>query len=83
MKPIPPPADISASDFVALTLRQLALMGDPRLGRLSKLAEQLSVQPATLHLWISNGRIPPKPCKQLLKKYGSRWVNFARLTGEA
>lgn len=83
MKPIPPPAEISASDYVALTLRQLSLILDPRLGRLSALAEELNLQPATLHLWISNGRIPPKPCKRLLKRFGRKWVDVARLSGGA
>ena len=82
MKPITPPANINASDFVALTLRQLALMRDPRLGRLSVLADDLGMQPATLHLWISNGRIPPKPCRRLLKQFGRKWIDVARLTGE-
>lgn len=83
MKPIVPPEDISDSDFVALTLRQLALMVDPRLGRISALAEELQLEPATLHLWIKNGRIPPKPCRRLFKAYGRKWVNIKRLTGDA
>lgn len=83
MKPITPPEDISASDYVALTLRQLALMLDPRLGRLSVLAETLEMTPAALHLWVENGRIPEKPCRRLLERFGRKWVNFARLTGDA
>lgn len=83
MKPITPPEDISASDYVALTLRQLALMLDPRLGRISVLAEELGLEPATLHLWISNGRIPVKSCEKLRKKFTRKWVNVKRLTGGA
>ena len=81
MKPITPPADISASDYVALTLRQLALMRDPRLGRISVLADELDMKPATLHLWIANGRIPVKPCTRLRKIFGRKWVDVKRLTG--
>lgn len=83
MKPITPPDDLTPSDYVALTLRQLALMSDPRLGRISVLAEGLGLEPATLHLWIKNGRIPAKPCRRLLKAYGRKWINVERLTGGA
>lgn len=81
MKPITPPEDISRTDYVSLILRQLALMLDPRLGRLACLAEEIEVHPTTLQLWITNGRIPRKPCRRLLKRFGRRWIDFDRLVG--
>ncbi len=79
MNPITPPDGLSASDYVSLTLRQLALILDPKLGRLPLLAEEFGWHYSTLQLWIKNGRIPPKPCKRLLKHFGRKWVNFKRL----
>lgn len=83
MKPITPPDDISRTDYVSLILRQLALMVDPRLGRLSFLADELELHPTTLQLWITNGRIPRKPCRRLLKRFGRKWINIDRLSGDA
>ena len=81
MKPLTPPEDISAPDFVSLTLRQVTLMVDPRLGRLSMLAEEFDWHPSTLTQWVKNGRIPRKPCRRLLKRFGRKFINFDRLTG--
>lgn len=83
MKPITPPDDITPSDYVALTLRQLALILDPRLGRLSVLAKEFDMEPATLHLWVKNGRIPAKSCRRLFNAFGRKWVDVKRLTGDA
>lgn len=80
MKPIPPPDDLSASEFVSVTLRQVALMVDPKLGRLSILADAFDLHPSTLQVWIKNGRIPKKPCRRLLKRFGRKWINLDRLT---
>lgn len=82
MKPISPPDDISASDFVSLTLRQVALMLDPKLGRLAVLADEFDLHPSTLQAWIKKGRIPRKPCRRLLKRFGRRFIDFDRLAGE-
>lgn len=83
MPPITPPDDLSDSDYVSLTLRQLALIIDPRLGRLPALATHFDWHYSTLQMWIRNGRIPPKPCNRLVKRFGKKWVNVKRLTGEA
>ena len=81
MKPITPPDDISRTDYVSLILRQLALMRDPKLGRLSILADEFDLHPSTLQVWITNGRIPPKACRRLLKAFGKKWIDYDRLVG--
>ena len=81
MKPLNPPEGLNSSDFVSLTLRQAALMIDPKLGRLSILAEEFELHPSTLQVWIKNGRIPRKPCRRLLKRFGRKFIDFARLVG--
>lgn len=83
MRPITPPDDISPSDYVSLILRQLALQFDPKLGRLSYLADEFDLHVSTLQMWITNGRIPPKPCRRLLKRFGKKWIDVSRLTGDA
>lgn len=82
MKAITPPDDLTSSDFVSLTLRQAALIVDPKLGRLSVLAEQFELHPSTLQVWIKNGRVPRKPCRRLLKRFGRKFINFDRLVGD-
>ncbi len=82
MKPITPPEDITPSDFVSLTLRQAALIVDPKLGRLAVLAQQFELHPSTLQVWIKNGRVPRKPCRRLLKRFGRKFIDFDRLVGD-
>jgi hypothetical protein len=81
MKPISPPEDLTDSEYVAMTLRQVTLMIDPRLGRLPELARHFNWHPSTLTVWITNGRIPEKACRVLLKRFGRKWIDFNRLTG--
>ncbi len=81
MKPLIPSEDLAPSDFVAMTLRQVTLLVDPRLGRLPVLAEEFDWHPSTLQQWIKNGRVPRKPCRRLLKRFGKKWIDFDRLTG--
>lgn len=81
MKPLSAPPDLSRRDFVSLTLRQCALILDPRYGRLSLLADEFDLHETTLGQWIRNGRIPRKPCKRLLKRFGRKWIDFDRLVG--
>jgi len=83
MKPINPPDDISSSDYVSQTLRLLALIVDPKLGRLAMLADEFELHVSTLQMWIKNGRIPRKPCRRLLKRFGRKFVDLDRLVGGA
>lgn len=83
MKPIIPAADISCTDYVSQTLRQVALIVDPKLGRLAALADEFDLHPSTLQLWIKNGRIPRKPCRRLLKRFGRKFIDLDRLVGDS
>lgn len=82
MKPLPAPPEMSSKDFVSQTLRQCALIVDPRYGRLLALADEFDLHETTLNRWIINGRIPRKPCRRLLKRFGRKFIDFARLVGE-
>jgi len=79
MKPLPVPADMEPSAFVSQTLRQCALIIDPRYGRLGALADEFDLHETTLNRWITEGSIPRKPCRRLLKRFGKKWVDFDRL----
>ena len=81
MKPLPAPPDMNPTDFVSQTLRQCALMVDPRYGRLSALAEEFELHETTLNAWILKGKIPRKPCRRLLKRFGRKFVDLDRLVG--
>jgi hypothetical protein len=82
MKPIPAPPDLDSKAFVSQTLRQCALIVDPRYGRLGALADEFDLHETTLNKWINNGRIPRKPCRRLLKRFGRKFIDFDRLVGE-
>lgn len=79
MKPLPAPLDMDRSDFVSQTLRQCALIVDPRYGRLESLADEFDLHATTLNRWITNGVVPRKPCRRLLKRFGRKFVDFDRL----
>lgn len=74
---------MSQKDFVSVTLRQCALLVDPRYGRLSSLGERIDTHETSIRLWIRQGYIPEESCRRLLKEFGKKWVNFDRLTGGA
>lgn len=74
------PVDLTPEEFVSLTLRRCALSLDPRYGRLSVLAETFDFHESTLGVWIRNGRIPPKACRRLLKRFGKKQIDFEKLT---
>lgn len=76
-------SEMSQKDFVSVTLRQCALLVDPRYGRLSSLGEKLDIHETTIRLWIRLGYVPEEPCRKLLKEFGKKWVDFDRLTGGA
>ena len=82
MKPLPAPPDMKPEDFVSQTLRLCALLVDPRYGRLIVLAEEFDLHETTLNRWITNGRIPRKPCRRLLKRFGRKFIDFDRLTAD-
>ena len=82
MKPLPAPPDMDRTDYVSQTLRLCALVLDPRYGRLSALAEEFDLHETTLNKWINNGRVPRKPCRRLLKRFGRKLIDFDRLTGD-
>lgn len=82
MQPTKAPPDLSREDFVSFTLRQCALTIDPRYGRLSVLAESFDLHESTLNVWIRNGRVPRKPCRRLLKRFGRKLIDFDRLVGD-
>jgi hypothetical protein len=82
MKPIAPATDATPQDCVSLALRQCALIVDPRYGRLSALAEEFDLHETTLNTWIRNGKIPRKPCRRLLKRFGRKFIDFDRLVGD-
>lgn len=81
MKPLPAPPDMSRTDFVSQTLRQCALLLDPRYGRLAALSQEFDIHETTLNLWMRKGRVPRNPCRRLLKRFGKKWIDFDRLTG--
>lgn len=81
MNPIPPSDEHSREDLVALCLRQCALLVDPRYGSLQALADELEIHISTLQLWIKQGRVPPKACKRLVKRFTRRYVNFDLMVG--
>lgn len=83
MKPLPAPPSMEPSEFVSQTLRQCALILDPLTGRLTALEEEFGIHATTIRVWIRNGRIPHRPCLQLLKRFGKEWIDFDRLTGDA
>lgn len=83
MKPLPVPSDMDDSDYVSQTLRQCALILDPRNGKLTALEDEFDIHVTTIRTWMRNGRIPPKPCRRLLKRFGRKWINVERLTGGA
>lgn len=82
MKPIPTPDEMSREDFVSVTLRQCALIVDPKYGSLASLAARMGLHEATLRVWIRNGFIPHRPCHRLLKMFGEKWIDFDRLVGD-
>lgn len=82
MNPIPPSPELSREELVSLCLRQCALVLDPRYGRLSVLADTFELHETTLGLWIRQGRIPAKPCKRLMRRFGKRLVNVELLVGQ-
>ncbi len=82
MKPLPAPPDMSPTDFVSQTLRQCALVIDPRYGRLGALADEFDLHETTINKWIKNGRVPRKPCRRLLKRFGRKFIDFDRLVGD-
>lgn len=81
MKPIPAPSELDDSAYVSQVLRQCALILDPRNGSLAAFEDEFDIHVTTVRTWIRNGRIPPKPCRRLLKRFGKKWIDFARLTG--
>lgn len=83
MRSVDAPPDLSPEDFVSFTLRQCALALDPRYGKLAALAEEFDIHESTLGVWIRNGRIPRKPCRRLLKRFGRKVIDFDRLVGGA
>ncbi len=83
MKPLPAPPEMKPDEFVSQTLRQCALLLDPRYGRLTALADEFDLHETTLNRWITTGRIPRKPCRRLLKRFGRRFIDFNRLVGES
>ena len=82
MKPLPTPPDMDRAAFVSQTLRQCALILDPRYGRLTALAEEFDLHETTLNKWINSGRVPRKPCRRLLKRFGRKFIDFDRLVGD-
>lgn len=83
MKPLPAPPDMEPTAFVSQTLRQCALLLDPNTGSLSALEDEFDIHVTTIRTWIRKGRIPPKPCRRLLKRFGRKWIDVARLSGGA
>lgn len=79
MKPLPAPADMDPTAFVSQTLRQCALMLNPETGSLNSLEDEFDIHVTTIRTWIRNGRIPPKPCRRLLKRFGKKWIDYDRL----
>lgn len=71
---------MSRSDFVSQTLRQCALILDPRYGSFVALAEKMDLHETTFGIWIRNGRIPNKACRRLVKEFGRKWIDYDRLT---
>ena len=82
MKPIPVPPDINQEDYVSVTLRQCALIVDPKYGSLAQLAATLGLHETTLRVWIRNGRVPHKHGFALLKRFGKKFIDFDRLVGD-
>ena len=82
MKPIPVPTDINQEDYVSVTLRQCALIIDPKYGSLAQLASHLGLHETTLRVWIRNGRVPHKHGLTLLKRFGKKFIDFDRLVGD-
>lgn len=82
MKPIPVPPEINAEDYVSVTLRQCALIVDPKYGSLAQLALVLGLHETTLRVWIRNGRVPHKHALALLKRFGKKFIDFDRLVGD-
>lgn len=81
MNPLPAPRDMDRSDYVSQTLRQCALLLDPRYGRLSSLSAELDIHETTMNKWIHKGYIPRNPCRRLVKRFGKKWIDLDRLTG--
>jgi hypothetical protein len=81
MQPPKAPLDLSRDAFVSFTLRQCALVLDPRYGRLKAVADEFDFHESTLNVWIRKGRIPRKPCRRLLKRFGRKLIDFDRLVG--
>lgn len=82
MRPIPVPPEINAKDYVSVTLRQCALIVDPKYGSLAQLALVLGLHETTLRVWIRNGRVPHKHGLALLKRFGKNFIDFDRLVGD-
>jgi hypothetical protein len=61
---------LTPSERVSHALRQLALIVDPAEGKLSALAEEVGVHPATLSAWIAGGYIPEFQEAKLKKRFG-------------
>ena len=70
------PRDLSREEIVSLCLRQCALVIDPRNGHLKSLADEFEWHETTLSTWIRNGRIPVKPARKLLRRFGKKLVNL-------
>lgn len=75
MTPLQIPDGADRETIVSLTLRQCALVIDPRYGKLSALADEFELHPTTLSLWIREGRIPIKAARRLQRRFGKKLVN--------
>lgn len=82
MTHIQAPEGADRSTLVSLTLRQCALVVDPRYGRLSNLAEELDVHATTLSLWIREGRIPRKAARRLQRRFGKKLINLESVSAD-
>jgi hypothetical protein len=61
---------LTPSERVSHALRQFALIVDPAEGKLTALADELNVHPATLSAWIANGHVPEFQIPKLKKSFG-------------
>ena len=67
---IKPLHKLSRSEVVSFVLRSIALKLDPKLGRLTVLANEIPVHEVTLSGWIKQGYVPQPQVEVLQKKFG-------------
>jgi hypothetical protein len=63
---------LTPSEKVSHAMRVLALNVDPAEGKLSALADEIGVHPATISAWIAGGYVPEFQVEKLEKRFGRK-----------